>query len=291
MSESYSVVTFAYNEEKTIAQTIRSILVNCDDRLTRLTVVANGCTDQTVEVAKTSMEIAAVPCEVVELSLGDKCNAWNEYVYNHLPKADVHFFVDSDVTFTNQAFPKLFEQLMSSPEKNAVTGLPQTGRNIRQYRELATRYSCLFGNLYGLKNEFVQRLAEQKIRLPIGLSWIDAQITKLVNDNLEYHKNDYQPRVTFVEGVGYRFDSLKPWKPEDIQLYINRICRYKTGQLQEPYLDALPFTEWPSTMNDINRDILRNGVTLTALGKVAPFRYKVLERLRKEFSNRPGIQA
>ncbi|EHJ05142.1 glycosyltransferase family A protein [Marinobacter manganoxydans] len=291
MSESYSVVTFAYNEEKTIAQTIRSILVNCDHRITKLTVVANGCTDQTVEVAHASMQGAAVACEVVELSLGDKCNAWNEYVYHHLPKADVHFFVDSDVTFTDQAFPKLLEQLINSPTKNAVTGLPQTGRNIRQYIELATSYSCLFGNLYGLKNEFIQRLAQQGIRLPIGLSWIDAQITKLVNDNLEHQKDDYQPRVTFVEGVGYRFDSLKPWKPDDIRLYINRICRYKAGQLQEPYLDALPFTEWPATMNEINRDILRQGVTFTALGKVAPFRHKVLKRLRKQFSERPGIQA
>lgn len=283
MSESYSVVTFAYNEEKTIAQTIRSILVNCDDRLTKLTVVANGCTDQTVEVAKTSMESAAVPCEVVELSLGDKCNAWNEYVYNHLPKADVHFFVDSDVTFTDQAFPKLFEQLMSSPDKNAVTGLPQTGRNIRQYSELATRYSCLFGNLYGLKNEFVQRLAEQKIRLPVGLSWIDAQITKLVNDNLEYYKDDYQHRVTFVDGVGYCFDSLKPWKPEDIRLYINRICRYKTGQLQEPHLDSLPFPEWPKTMNEINGLVIAKGLNLRTLGFFVILKSKVKKRLKRIF--------
>lgn len=291
MSESYSVVTFAYNEEKTIAQTIRSILVNCDHRITKLTVVANGCTDQTVEIAKASMKGAALACEVVELSFGDKCNAWNEYVYHHLPKADVHFFVDSDVTFTEQAFPRLFETLLKSPDKNAVTGLPQTGRNIRHYIELATCYSCLFGNLYGLKNDFVRRLVAKQIRLPVGLSWIDAQITKLVNDNLEYHKDDYQHRVTFLEGVGYRFESLKPWKSDDILLYINRICRYKTGQLQEPYLDALPFEEWPKTMDAINRDILRNGVKLSALGKVAPFRHKVVKRLRKEFSNRPGIQA
>lgn len=291
MNQSYSVVTFAYNEENSIADTIRSILANCDQRVTKFTVVANGCTDQTVEVAKASVEGSAIPCEVVELSLGDKCNAWNEYVYYHLPDAGVHFFVDSDVTFTEKAFPRLFDQLLSSPGKNAVTGLPQTGRNLPHYYELATRYSCLFGNLYGLNNEFIQRLVEKNIRLPVGLSWIDAQITKLVNDNLEYNKDDYQHRVTFVEGVGYRFESLKPWSLDDIRLYINRICRYKTGQLQEPYLDALPFTEWPGTMDGINREILRNGVKLAALGKVAPFRHKVIKRLRKTFSSEPGIQA
>ncbi|PTB93707.1 glycosyltransferase family 2 protein [Marinobacter sp. B9-2] len=259
MSQSYSVVTFAYNEAKTIRETIKSILANCDRRITKFTVVANGCTDRTVEVASAALEGAAIPCEVVELALGDKCNAWNQYIYHHLPKADVHFFVDSDVIFTEQAFPRLFDQLVSTPEKNAVTGLPQTGRNLSQYLELATRYSCLFGNLYGLNDEFLERLIKQNIQLPVGLSWIDAQITKLVNDNLEYNKDDYQHRVTFVEGVGYRFESLKPWNPDDIRLYINRICRYKAGQMQEAYLDAMPFVDWPKDLNEINEKILKEG--------------------------------
>lgn len=289
MSELYSVVTFAYNEEKTIGNTIASILANCDQRLAKLTIVANGCTDKTVDVARQSVKDSRVSCTVIELALGDKCNAWNEYIYHHLPTAAVHFFVDSDVTFTEKAFPLLFDKLLASPDKNAVTGLPQTGRNIKQYIELATQYSCLFGNLYGLTNEFTQRLIEQKIHLPIGLSWIDAQITKLVNDNLEFKKDDYQQRVTFLEGVGYQFESLKPWQLADIQLYINRICRYKTGQLQEPYLDAMPFVEWPGTMNEINRKIVEKGVTLTELGKVAPFRHKVMKRLRKEFEKAPGF--
>lgn len=291
MSQSYSVVTFAYNEAISIAETIRSILMNCDHRITKFTVVANGCTDRTVEIAKASILATAIPCEVIELTLGDKCNAWNEYVYHHLPEADVHFFVDSDVTFTEKAFPKLFDQLVRSAGKNAVTGLPQTGRNLPHYIELATRYSCLFGNFYGLNTEFVKRLVEKNIHLPVGLNWIDAQITKLVNDNLEYSKDDYQHRVTYVEGVGYRFESLKPWKPGDIKLYINRICRYKAGQLQEPYLDALPFTEWPSTMDKVNQDVLSNGVKFAALGKVAPFRHKLIKTLRKEFSGQSGKQA
>lgn len=284
MSELYSVVTFAYNEEKTIGNTIASILANCDQRLAKLTIVANGCTDHTVEVARQSVKGSRASCAVIELALGDKCNAWNEYIYHHLPAATVHFFVDSDVTFTEQAFPLLFDQLLASPDKNAVTGLPQTGRNIKQYIELATQYSCLFGNLYGLTNEFTQRLIGQKIRLPVGLSWIDAQITKLVNDNLEYKKDDYQHRVTFLEGVGYQFESLKPWLPADIQLYINRICRYKAGQLQEPFLDKLPFTHWPANVEPLNQEILKSGLTTSQLGRLWIFKARIKRRLEKVYS-------
>ncbi len=291
MSECYSVVTFAYNEENTIGDTIASILANCDQRLSKITVVANGCTDNTINVANKALRDSDIDFSVIEISLGDKCNAWNEYVYHHRPTANVHFFVDSDVTFTTNAFPLLFEKLLSSPGKNAVAGLPLTGRNIEQYVELTTLYSCLFGGLYGLTNDFLQRVANAGACLPIGLSWIDAQITKMVNDDLNDKKDDYQHRVTFVEGVGYEFESLKPWRINDVRLYINRICRYKTGQLQEPYLDALPYSKWPRTMEEINRKILEKGLRYADLGKVAPFRHKVLARLRKEFRSESGIRA
>lgn len=289
MRPGYSIVTFAYNEESSIGETIRSILSNCDERMTRLTIVANGCTDRTIEVANDSIKAAQIPCMVVELSLGDKCNAWNQYIYHHLPEADVHFFVDSDVTFTEKAFPKLYEQLIKSPEKNAVTGLPQTGRNIRKYLELATHYSCLFGNLYGLSNEFVQRLLEQNIRLPIGLKWIDSQITKLVNENLEFKKDDYSGRVTFLDGVGFCFKSLSPWRLHDIKLYANRICRYKIGQLQEKYLDDLPFVEWPETMFEINHSILKNDIKARNLGKMIILRSKIKTQINSSIKTISNI--
>lgn len=276
----YSIVTFAYNEEATIGRTLQSILDNIDERLQHLTVVANGCKDGTVSEAKKALAQASLPCTLVEIELGDKCNAWNTYLYNFLPDTDVHFFVDSDVTFSSNAFPRLFDALLASPDKQAVTGLPLSGRNKKQYEELAMRYSCLFGNLYGLKHDFAKRLVKQGIRLPIGLNWIDAQITKLVNDNLAHAKDDYQQRVTYVEGVGYRFPSLKPWKKHDLGLYINRICRYKAGQLQEPYLDALPFVDWPETMNELNRNILAKGVKANKLGKLILLKPRVLKRLK-----------
>ncbi|MDP5132517.1 MAG: glycosyltransferase family 2 protein [Paraglaciecola sp.] len=277
----YSVVTFAHNEEKSIAATIKSIIANTDSRLNNICIVTNGCSDKTYDIAlETLTEIA--PCEftVVNLPLGDKCNAWNHYVYQLLPECDVHFFVDSDVTFTRNAFPQLFDTLIQT-DKTAVTGLPQSGRNIAQYTELATRYACLFGNLYGLKHEFLTRLVQDEIKLPVGLSWIDAQLTKLVNHNLAAAKDDYQPRVTCKTGVGYVFDSLKPWHKADIKLYVNRLVRYKVGQLQEVYLDALPFSQWPAHIQPINQQILQKGVSWRSLGKLCLLKPLIMQRLQK----------
>lgn len=277
----YSVVTFAYNEEKSIANTLLSVINNSDNRLCHIAVIANGCTDNTAKVAAELLkQYAPCPYEVVDLTIGDKCNAWNEYLYNYLPDCSVHFYVDSDVTFSHNAFPTLFDKLNSS-DRLAVTGLPQTGRNSKQYIKLATEYSCLFGNLYGVKHEFLQRVREQNIKLPRGLSWIDSQITKLINHDLSTDKLSYKHQVTFVEGVGYEFDSLKFWSAADIKLYLNRVTRYKVGQLQEPYLDLLPFTEWPEDMDLINQAILKAGVSYRALGKLAFLRGKIFKRLQK----------
>lgn len=279
--EGYSIVAFAYNEERTIKKTLLSLLQNTDGNLKHIAVIANGCTDLTYDIAKNVLE-QQTKCsfQVVNLDIGDKCNAWNNYVYHHLPECAVHFFVDSDVAFTDKAFGKLYQKLQGS-EQLAITGLPQTGRNIAQYTELATRYSCMFGNLYGLKHEFLVRLMHKKIRLPAGLSWIDSQLTKLINHNLSADKSEYTHQVTFLEGVGFTFDSLKPWHRRDITLYLNRITRYKVGQLQEYYLDLLPFVAWPATMNDINAKILKQDLTLKKLGKMAIFLPKIKKRLAK----------
>lgn len=277
----YSVVTFAHNEEKSIAATIKSIIANSDNRLNAITIITNGCTDKTYDIALQTLTLQS-PCafNVINLELGDKCNAWNHYVYQLLPNSAVHFFVDSDVTFTDNAFPQLFDTLANS-DKTAVTGLPQSGRNIETYTELATRYACLFGNLYGVKHAFLTQLVAQNIKLPIGLSWIDAQLTKLVNHNLEQAKDDYQARVTCKTGVGYVFASLKPWNKADIKLYINRLVRYKVGQIQEVYLDELPFTQWPAHIQSINEQILQQGVSWRNLGKLCFLKPLIIKRLHK----------
>jgi glycosyltransferase involved in cell wall biosynthesis len=281
-ANNYSVVTFAYNEEDTIGATIRSIIENSDHRLAQITIVANGCTDRTYEVAlATLQEFASCRYVVKNLAYGDKCNAWNFYVHQLLPDTDVHFFVDSDVTFTYKAFAVLFDGLIAT-DKLAIAGLPLTGRNIDFYTELTLKYACLYGGLYGLRHEFLNKLRSQNIKLPIGLSWIDAQLTKMINHNLEPAKDDYQGRVTCIPGVGYEFDSLKPWKLADIRLYINRLVRYKSGQLQEVYLDELPFTEWPEDMQTINEKILAKGLGWAELGKLILLKSRIIQRLRKK---------
>lgn len=281
MSSTYSIVMFAYNEEQNIEKSVDSIFNNIDDRLQHLTVIANGCTDNTVSVLQTlKTKKAYEKLNIIELTLGDKCNAWNQYVHHLHDDSSVHFFTDADVMFTQNAFPLLFDKLIKTPNANAIAGMPQSGRNKDFYRSLVTKRSCLFGNLYGLSSNFIEMMQTQKFHLPTGLNWIDSFITKAVNTDLTFGNDNLPNRVTYLESSGYYFDSLSVFSRDDINLYISRIARYELGKIQETYLDKLPSKDWPKSMHTVNVEIEANFIRDTAeLGFIK--KHLVKKRLTK----------
>lgn len=253
----YAIVMFAYNEGERIAGSLASLQASCDGRLTRAVVIANGCTDDTADqVRRYQADIGFDSLELIELSLGDKCNAWNHYVHSLAGNEACHFFVDADVRFSDAAFPKLAQTLRQDKSKpHIVAGMPLSGRNADYYRSLVRERSCFFGNLYGASNAYIRLLQHSGFRLPIGLNWIDSFLTKAANTDLQFGQDNLPNRVTYVENVGFYVESLKPWRMADIKLYKNRIARYELGKLQERYLDELPVQDWPEAMDAINAQI------------------------------------
>ncbi|MDT0582640.1 glycosyltransferase family A protein [Brumicola blandensis] len=278
----YSIVMFAYNEEKNIERSVSSIYENVDQDLVNLIVIANGCTDNTVPILQSFVVSGKFPkLKIVELSIGDKCNAWNEYIHSISGDEEVHFFTDADVQFTKNAFSQMAQKLTSSPNASAIAGLPFSGRNIEQYRKMVTEYHLLFGNCYGLKRSFLEIVREKEFYLPIGLGWIDSAITKAVKRDIKDIDAPINERVTFDTNCGYLFSKLSYFKLDDIKLYISRIARYKTGQLQQSHLEKMSFLEWPRELSEINNKILtdiENGVV-----KLNPFlKSRIVKRLNKK---------
>lgn len=253
----YSIVMFAYNEEKNIERSLSSIYANIDDSLSEIIVIANGCTDNTVKILNRYIKDKKFKkLKVIEISIGDKCNAWNEYIHNIAADEDVHFFTDADVQFTSNAFARMAEKLLATPNASAIAGLPFSGRNIKQYRQMVTEQKLLFGNCYGLKNEFLELVKEKQFYLPAGLGWIDSAITKVVKRDINDIDAPINERITFDVNCGYLFSKLSIANWSDIKLYINRIARYKTGQLQQVYLEKISYVDWPRDLNQINEILL-----------------------------------
>jgi len=91
-------------------------------------------------------------------------------------------------------------------------------------------------------------------------------------------------RVIHLEGVGFHFDSLSPFKLDDIKLYKNRIARYELGKIQETYLDEIDSNRWPATMHEINLLISESFEEKTkGLGFIK--RYLVKKRIGRLIAN------
>jgi glycosyltransferase involved in cell wall biosynthesis len=256
----YNIVMFAYNEAKNLRSSLGNVFNNIDENLQNVYLLANGCTDETVAVAESIKEkLNFSQLIIIEISLGDKCNAWNHYVHSILVDAKCHFFIDADVVFSQRCFPILYEQLCSTqPTPNIIAGYPLSGRNLPFYQMLVEERSCFYGNLYGASQQYIDMVREKKFKLPIGLNWIDSFLTKAANTDIQFLPDNLPGRVVFQHGVGFKFESLSPFKLDDIKLYKNRIARYELGKIQEVYLDKLDVSEWPESMYEINVDIWKN---------------------------------
>lgn len=251
---------FAYNEADNLSISLTNMHNNIDDRVQTVYLLANGCTDNTVQVANQLKEkLSFSQLKIVEITMGDKCNAWNHYVHEIRAQADCHFFVDADVIFSNNCFPILYDELVSAEAKpHIIAGYPLSGRNLEFYRMLVEQRACFFGNLYGASQSYIDMVREKTFYLPVGLNWIDSLLTKAANTDIQFLDHNLPDRVIYKKDVGFRFESLSPFKLDDIKLYKNRIARYELGMIQEVYLDALTAAQWPRKMTDINKDILAN---------------------------------
>jgi glycosyltransferase involved in cell wall biosynthesis len=273
---------FAHNEEKHIANSISSVLDSADINLNKLYVIANGCSDDTSsETMKLQLAVSNDKISLIELELGDKCNAWNHYIHDVADSSLVHFFVDADVRFIPGTFGKLSQCLANTKCANAAAGLPFSGRNQQQYLDMVKQGRCLFGNCYALKREFIEKIRQKSFYLPIGLGWIDSAITKIVNRDLEDIPNPKEGRIVHDVESGYRFDSLSIFSKADRQLYISRIVRYRLGKHQEKYLEKGSFLSWPRVLDEINYAIL-NDIQCNAKWFNILDRYFVAKRIAKQ---------
>ncbi|QDT60899.1 N-glycosyltransferase [Stieleria bergensis] len=281
MNLSYSVVIFAYNEQANIERCIESIMQQSAEKLQAVFVLANGCTDATVDLVKRCQSRYA-RLRLVEIKLGDKCNAWNTYVHSIADlSTDVHFFVDGDCWFEVDTFPTLARKLTATPGATAAAGFPLSGRGSKQYSDWIRTREHLYGNCYALSSGFLSHIRESTFVLPVGLMWIDSALTTIVHRNLDRDSEFGPPHTVHVEGYGYRFRNLSPFRLSDVRMYLSRIVRYETGKMQEKFFKSLPVHEWPRDCEQINRslleDVLGGSVTLPWY-----VRRSVMRRLRRE---------
>ncbi|MEM0915419.1 MAG: glycosyltransferase family A protein [Planctomycetota bacterium] len=256
---------FARNEARRLPNAVAGLLADAAaPRVRSIHLMVNGCTDDTPAVAR---HLAAADSRVVvhELPIGDKCNAWNAYVHQVAPTLDspsahaddaTHVFMDGDVRCGPDAIAGLTQRLADAPDAYACAGLPLSGRNRAAMARLVVERHWVFGNLYAVRGSHLRRLADADFRLPLGLMGNDHLITRAMKTALP-DADDIDPRrVVWADGVGYTFDSLNPWRIEDVRIYRRRRVTYALRHEQLSIVGTMPLDELPRTMDPINRRVL-----------------------------------
>ena len=155
----------AHNEERRIGACLASLPL--DDPEFDIHVVVNGSRDHTAEIARRA---GGGRITVHDWPEGGKARSWNRFVFDSgLGPGRAWIFVDGDAEVRHGSLPALVRALADTPQANAVAGMPCNGRLVEVYRREMIRTHGMFGDLYALRGEFVERMRSGLVRLPDDL--------------------------------------------------------------------------------------------------------------------------
>lgn len=167
------------------------------------------------------------------LALGDKANAWNQYVYSIWPGGEITFFVDGYVHPDGNAFGLLESCLLEPSQALGATGVPGGGRSARHLREKMIKEGGIHGNLFCLKKETVERITESGFRLPLGLYRTDGTIGAALRFNLDPANNEWEPaRIRVQPDASWSTKKRNWWRLSDSISQVKRMLRQAQGAFE-----------------------------------------------------------
>jgi glycosyltransferase involved in cell wall biosynthesis len=226
--ERYSVEigVFAHNEANSIRQLLEDLANQTafvDSNLDLLvTVLANGCSDDTVDVAQDA--ISALSPEksgkfrVVDLKQAGKSRTWNAFVHDIArPDVQIYVMVDGDIRLPeSSALGGLISGLIKRPELRVFTSRPVKDLEFSHEQlsvveraiaagggGLADWRRSLCGQFYAIKGN-----AARRVWLPVGLPVEDGFLHAMVVTDFLTDVNAEQ-RIDGDESVWHLYGSIR----------------------------------------------------------------------------------
>lgn len=245
------------------------VLINGNDRLAaafseRLDATAGGGNGATVRVWS--------------IGVGDKANAWNQYVHRIWSAGSCVFFMDGYVRPDPDALALLEAGMAAAPDVLGATGIPRAGNSAARQRRQMLEKGGLHGNLYCLRGETMVAIKKTPFYLPLGIYRTDSILGAALKFNLDPAQNQWKPeRVQVNPDAGWDTRTKNWWRLSDIKSQLKRILLQARGDLENRAfrhrfaieklpLPALPRTasalvlSWAASCPDDARQTIRRNV-------------------------------
>ncbi len=260
-----SIAVFCHNEAARIRACIASLAAASRQQRVVLTVIANGCTDDSAAQALQEARSQGLRARIYTIAHGDKSNAINHSLDGLREPAAMHVFVDGYVTIGPDALTGLAGALAADPHALAATGIASNGRTMAAETTAALRDGGrLNGNLYALRPDFVDRMVGAGLGLPVGLYRGDGLLGSMVCHDLNPLGQEWDARrVRSVAAATFALRRLSPRRPADIARQFRRKIRQMRGQLENAAIRSViyegGYTALPRFADDMIASWLADG--------------------------------
>jgi len=236
------VGVLAHNEEHRIGACLASLPL--DDPDFEIHVIVNGSRDRTAEIAR---HAGGGRVNVHDWPEGGKARSWNRFVFDSgLGPARAWIFVDGDAEVEHGSLAALVRMLADRPQANAAAGMPCNGRLMEAYRREMMRTHGMFGDLYALRGEFVERMRSGQIRLPDDLIGEDSLVGALAKTDLAGESDWQDARVVPCTDAGFLCEPVRLVSPASLTLQYRRMINYSVRYFQNKVITSIMRSTGPA---------------------------------------------
>ena len=235
-----TITIFCQNEAARIGACVASLAQAAEGRRVHLTVITNGTSDDSAEVARRACRASGAPASLYAIPFGDKANAINHALHALLRPARLHVFVDGYAIVSRQTVSALEDALTRQPLAVAATGVAGNGRTMaRATAETLAQGGRLHGQLHAFRPDFVARMASGRLRLPVGLYRGDGLLGSMACHDLDALGKPWDGHlIAGAAAATYLIPQLSPFRRSDIARQFRRKVRQMRGRLENAAIRA-----------------------------------------------------
>ena len=236
----WQIAVFGQNEAARIGACLTSIARASTSLRVLVTLILNGCTDNSAELALKAAEASALPLEIYTIKHADKSNAINRFFYDLRKPARYYCCVDGYATIgpkSLQAFAGCFEK---NKDVLIATGIALNGRTERRLASITAAGGVVRGQLYSPRAEFLDRFTQGGFYLPINLYRGDGLLGSMAAHDLDPILNAWSNRrAAGVQDAPFEIQSLSPFRFRDYKRQFRRMIRQARGRLENAAIKRL----------------------------------------------------